>query len=388
VTGELWLSLKQAALDSGGFAAQGDQLVYTATTPVVVAYETLSASFVGTNFGDDVEVKGTPRLVGADAPVPLQIQAFGLRPASDVRYLTIGSAEYDASSEFGNLAPAFGSEEIVQQRLELLGARPAAAPLVGKVTQKAWDETVSQVRARLSTGKKPDLFILYFAGHAVATAAGRQYLVLGDYKGSLKDDLAKRVPTADLVAPTTPGSVAQAVEQQTDLTPPGLVALPALHRALGELQMPFVLIIDGCYQTHDLKHLREVLSFTPFGDYYGEAQVPGEQLSTYGRALREFGQAAYLSDTSPIIFGARPGSVAFPVASPLGAPGTGVAPLAAAWVVLTDEVIGVGESASWGDLLRRFADHGSSGEIRVHGPITWSDFSLLNTIPMVTTKIR
>ena len=193
--------------------------------------------------------------------------------------------------------------------------------------------------------------------------------------GSTIDDIAKVVAAAG---------------QELATSEPGLIAVAELHRELTETGVPFAIVVDGCYPAEAMDQLRTELRFTPWGDYYGLAGGLMGDVQEYQRALRTYGEAPYLRSANPVIFAAKPGSLAPVTAHPLYASDllSGVGPLAAKLTGTYLYALEHHEDMSLGVWLRRITDFAGTGELDVKGSISWSAFDALGAVPMVNFSTK
>jgi hypothetical protein len=247
--------------------------------------------------------------------------------------------------------------------------------------------------------KKPRAFVLYYAGHAVPGQAGAEYLVMGDYQGKLTNDLQQTTPfvSREIAEGPLAGSnikdimrVVAAAGQELPTSKPGLVAVADIHRELTEAGVPFTVVIDGCFGADAISKLREELRFTPWGDYYGPGDGVTRGLQEYQQALQTYGEAPYLRSDNPVIFAARPGTLARPVMHPVYESDLvpRVAPLAAKLLGSYLFALENREDLSLGLWLRRITDFAGTGELDVKGSISWSNFDALRAVPMVSHETK
>lgn len=397
---EAWDDAKGRLLRAGATIAAGGSLQLVATRPVVVAYETVTVDFLSRNFsaGGIEDVRFTPQTADRTTLAFLDPATFGLRRSGRaVTYVAVGTAQY-RSERFGNLESVGPSMELAGAALEQVGAAAVAGvqpPQSGATTRASMDAFLDQLAGKLAADK-PAAFVFYYVGHAVARRGGHMYLVLSDYNGDLKQDLGEEtmlgLPRAQLEAPNAPlggsniGSildVVNAAEGELPDATPGLYAVAEVCQRIGRANVPFAVVVDGCFESETMEALRQELNLTRAGDYYGPKDLPAQELQLYASALRQFGVAPYLHAANPVVLSAKPGSVALEVPHPAFgwefAPRVG--PLAARMYRLAQaSVVGDGDT-SWGAYLRGLADYAGTGELGTKGSISWSDFEPLRQIP-------
>jgi hypothetical protein len=394
---EDWAKLKGELTKAKGELSADNSVVFRSAVPQVVAYETSEVKFIAGSFsGGDVKLELKRRLVSGETSAAPQPADFGAKAAGgDVTFAVIASPVY-TSQGFGDLPAATASTALVDELFAAVGAKPMETGL--DPSARLTTEAFAAARAKLFAAvkaSKPRAFVLYYAGHAVSGMAGAHYLVLGDYQGKLADDLKQTSPFVPPRGPTHPlaGSniddIAKAIAaagQELATTRPGLVAVADLHRELTELGVPFAIVVDGCYAADAMNKLREELRLTPWGDYYGTADSPMGEIQEYQRALRTYGEAPYLRSANPVIFAARPGTLAPVVRHPFfdGDLIGGVGPLAAKLGGTYLYALENREDLPLGVWLRRITDFAGTGELDVRGSISWSNFDALREVPMVS----
>lgn len=396
---EDWAKLKGELTKAKGELSADNSVVFRSTEAQVIAYETSEVKFIAGNFSSGeskLELKRRQIVVGMSGePQP---EDFGGRAAGgEVAFAVIASPTY-TSQTFGDLPAAAASADLVSELFQATGAKSTETGLDSSA--RLTTATFAAARAKIIESvkaKKPRAFVLYYSGHAVSGMAGAHYLVMGDYQGKLADDLKQTSPFVPPGGPASPlaGSniddIAKAIAaagQELAPTQPGLVSVADLHREMSEIGVPFAIVVDGCYAAEAMSKLREELRLTPWGDYYGADDGGPRELHEYQRALRTYGEAPYLRSENPVIFAARPGTVAPVVANPFfGSDLVGsVGPLAAKLGGTYLYAVENREDLSLGDWLRRITDFAGTGELDVTGSISWSDFDALRQMSMVKFK--
>lgn len=394
---EDWAKLKAELTTAKGELTTDNVVVFRSTEPQIVAYEASDAKLIAGSFSTgDVKLELKRRVSSMEptgAPTPKE---FGARAqGGDVAFAVIASPGYTAA-DFGDLPEATASAALVGELLQATGATPLetgtdpSAKLTTEAFAAARSRWVASLRAR-----KPRAFVLYYAGHAVSGQAGAQYLVLGDYQGKLTNDLQQTtpfVPRGIAEGPLAGSNIKDlmkavaAAGQELSTSKPGLVAVADIHRELTEAGVPFAVVVDGCFGADAISKLREELRFTPWGDYYGPDDRITPKLQEYQQALQTYGEAPYLRSDNPVIFAARPGTLARPVKHPIydGDLVPRVAPLAAKLLGSYLFALENRENLSLGLWLRRTADFAGTGELDVKGSISWSNFESMKAVPIVS----
>lgn len=393
---EDWAKLKNDLTKAKGEVSADNSVVFRSSEPQVVAYETQEVKFIAGNFSggeSKLELKRSP--VDVDGSAMASPEDFGGKAGGgDVAFAVIASPRY-SNPNFGDLPAAETSADLVDGLFRTMGAKPLdtgldrSAPLTADTFTAARKKIFDAVKKL-----KPRAFVLYYSGHAVSGTAGAHYLVMGNYNGKLADDLKETspfFPTGDPSSPLTGSNIEDiakaiaAAGQKLATSWPGLVAVADLYRELTETGVPFAIIVDGCYEAAAMSQLRDELQLTPWGDYFGPDDGGPREIQKYQRALRTYGEAPYLRSTNPVIFAAKPGTVAPVVRHPLYETDLlgGVGPLAAKLTGTYLYALENQESLSLGPLLRRITDFAGTGELDVKGSISWSDFSALREVPMM-----
>lgn len=393
---EEWAEIESELTGFTGEVGDDHSVVFRSKEPQVVAYETSEVRLIAGNFSDGqsrLELKRRPGGPGPRA-LPSPADFGGVTLGKDVQIAAFASSTY-VNAAFGDLPEAVSSANLVGELFRELGARQLDTGLMlrGRLTTEAF----AAARARLLEqvrASSPAAVVFYYAGHAVAGEGGSQYLVMGDYKGTLAEDLAQSspfVPPADESSPLAGSNledlmkVVAAASQELATSVPGLVAVADLHREFSAAGVPFALVIDGCYEAEAMDELRQQLSLTAWGDHFGEQHQLGADTRAYQEALRAYGEAPYLRGSNPVIFSARPGTLAVPVRHPAFESDLvpKVAPLAAKFLGTYLNALESQESLSLGLWLRRITDFAGTGELSVRGSISWSDFDALRQLPLL-----
>jgi hypothetical protein len=394
---EDWAKLKGELTKAKGEATANNEVVFRGAEPQVIAYETSDAKLIVGSFSPgDVRLDLKRRLVtaepsGAPRPDDLGAKAAG----GDVAFAVISSPSYTAQ-DFGDLTEAAASSSLVSELFQATGAKPLETGLenLAKLTTDSFVGARSKLVDALKA-KKPRAFVLYYVGHAVSGQAGAEYLVMGDYQGTLTKDLQQTSPFVPQGVADGPlaGSnikdimkVVAAAGQELAESKPGLVAVADIHRELTQAGVPFALVVDGCFGAVAMTNLLRELRFTPWGDYYGLGDGATRELQKYQQALRTYGEAPYLRSDNPVIFAARPGTLAHPVRHPFYESDLvpSVGPLAAKFLGCYLFSLENREDLTLGAWLRRITDFTGTGEVAVKGSISWSKFDTLGAVPMVS----
>ena len=395
---EDWARLKGELTKAKGRVTADDAVEFKSSSAQVVAYETSEVGFLADNFspgGVKVEVQATRTTWTAAVPFPRPTD-FGTKPVTDdIAFAVISSPRYSAQS-FGDLPAASASASLVTGLFEAAGAHAVETEL--SINDRLTAEGFAVARKKLVEtlkARKPRAFVLYYAGHAVSGMAGAHYLVMGDYRGNLTNDLKQSSPFVPARGPTHPlagsniddiAKVVAAAGQELATSETGLIAVAELHREFAAAGVPFAIVVDGCYPADAMDKLRAELRFTPWGDYYGLGEGAMRETQEYQRVLRTYGEAPYLRSENPVIFAAKPGTLAPVVRHPLydGDWITGVGPLASKFFGTLTYALMQHEDLSVGDWLRRITDFAGTGELDVKGSISWSKFDELRSIPLVS----
>lgn len=394
---EDWAKLKGELTKAKGELSEDNSVVFRSVAPQVVAYKTSEVKFIAGSFSaGDVKLELKRRLVTAGTWTAPQPADFGAKAAGgDVAFAVIASSTYTNQS-FGDLPAAAASVALVGDLFQAAGAKPLETGLdpSARLTTEAFAAARARLFAAVKAGK-PRAFVLYYSGHAVSGTAGAHYLVMGDYQGKLADDLKQTSPFVPPRGPTNPlagsniddlAKVIAAAGQELATSKPGLVSVADLHWELSEAGVPFAIVVDGCYAAEAMNKVREELRLTPWGDYYGPDDGGPRELQEYQRALRTYGEAPYLRSANPVIFAARPGTLAPVVRHPFydGDLLSGVGPLAAKLGGTYLYAVENREELPLGIWLRRITDFAGTGELDVRGSISWSNFDSLRAVPMVS----
>ncbi|WAS90443.1 hypothetical protein [Nannocystis punicea] len=352
----------------------GPTIVLKGNAGAVLAYELSSVEFVAAQLGDGSDVRLLP-VVASDPQDAPAVAPPRTEPLERFAFAVIAGERYRLH---GNLPGANGAE-LVAQTLRRAGGESLVELVPGELTagdvRRALDQLVERARAT-----RPALLVFYYFGHAMPVGLGQQVLVMGDYTGDLKREVfSAAAVTHQLERPEHPmhGSnleqlvrVAQAIETELPPQVPGLVTVAEVHHRLEESQIPFVILVDGCYEDKEFESIRELLQLTEFGDYFGTDDGATAEREFHDRLMR-YGDVPTLKDDDPVIVAARPGRAAPVVADPRHgwSLSPGVGPLGRRLYLNIDS------ADSWPALLRTLIDIQPLGEARINGTISWSDLS-------------
>jgi hypothetical protein len=381
-----WLELRKAALKSSAELREDGSLVFRSKSPSVVAYETLSVGIVADSLGS-----GEPRVVLTET-VAENISGPAKPRASPTTTVFAGVAS-TRNPLLGDLPAAQNSLTLMEEAMAEAGVEErvtwASDGLLDKDTLFGWLRGVAERTEKAAA----EAVVVYWVGHSVSLSNGQLYLVMGDYQGDLQEDVGS-VERRDMLSEegqplsgTNIDDLVGVLQAVEDLAPdevPGLVPLVEVHSFLAESEVPFVILVDGCYPAERMDELREELYLTEWGDYFGPNLSP--DMGRYSKALGIFGKRPYLTSPDPVVLAAKPGTLAPIRRHPWNEWdfATGVGPLASrvAWNIRRSR--GYSEGLSWGQLLSLIADQKRGlGELSVRGSITWSDFSVFDALQLL-----
>ena len=243
---------------------------------------------------------------------------------------------------------------------------------------------------------------MYYSGHAVAGRGGQLMLVMSDYQGRLENDLGEDLllgfPRAALEEPSHPfnGSnigdlldVMVALQAEHPEAIPGLVPISEIAKRFEATGVPFIILVDACYEHEQMDVLREQYNLTESGDYYGPQDFGGAESSQrFTKAIKQFAAAPYLRSTNPIIISSTPGTIALQTLSPLQPIWSRpeyVAPLAKRLYYRYESALADQDATSWGLFLNWIVDVKPIGEQRIRGTFSWSDYDELYRKPLLKT---
>ncbi|MCE9663910.1 hypothetical protein LY622_10685 [Halomonas sp. M5N1S17] len=401
LSAEAWEKAQDGLIKAGGRIKDASTIAFEGDRATAIAYETVTVNYIATSLSggrpSDVEIR---EAVAVNvAPRNLDISAFGLTGGmAGVRYALLGNSSY-SSEEFGNLRVVEPSIQVAESVFRGAGARPLLSePLPHILSESSMEEAVSRI-VGAPTAHDAQLIVFYYAGHAVSGRGGQLYLVMQDYKGNpaedLGEDLFLGLPRAQLDAPSSPlaGSnihdlldMVVAIQTEAPAEVRGLYPVSKLVKDLEAAGRPFVILIDACYEHEQMDHLRRNFNLTGTGDYYGPDISGGaREFKRFADAIRQFGVAPYLNSTNVVIFSATPGTIAVEVDDPRPTwePHRKVAPLARRMYRRFESAVVESQPLSWGHFMQSIVDVKPIGEMRVHGTVSWSDYTAINEIPML-----
>ena len=403
LSAKMWEKAQDELVSAGGHIKDANTVVFENDHPTAIAYETLDVSFFANSLSRSREQSSEVELSYADAvnvvAAELDISAFNLKTgAPGIQYALLGNSRY-RSTEFGNLRVVEPSIQIVESVFHKAGAESLITEQLPRVLNEAKiNDVVSRITDELRK-MKPSLFVLYYVGHAVTGLGGQLYLVLEDYNGDLEDDLGEDfllgLPRAQLDNPASPLTgknignlldVVTALQAEAPLEVQGLYPVSTIAKQLEKTGIPFIILIDACFEHKGMDHLRNTFNLTESGDYYGPDDYGGPQeVERYADAIRQFGTPPYLHSTNVVIFSATPGTIAVTVQDPRPQWDSTyrVGPLARRIYRRFEATVARSEPISWGDFLYTIVDVKGLGVRRIQGTVSWSDFSAVRQVPML-----
>jgi hypothetical protein len=394
VTADDWEKVKaKAAHESHAQVNSDDSTSFVATTPVVIAFQTVSVEYLSKQLGPD----GKPDDVRFTDVKRAPDERFGAQARTSHVPGMPGFASFCcgkyAPGPHLNLAGAESSALLVEDSLTSVGCTPLVPKQdTDKLTRETFYQRLAELERR-ATEVHPPLVLVYWMGHMVSLRTGAIYLVMSDAPPDLprQDDYA--LMRHNMKQPSHPATgsnlgeifdVLQQVEADDPADEPGMVSVAQLHRRLSKLGIPFALLIDGCFDRKDLAELRKALSFDERGGYYGFNLGSGEEQIAYQHAMDAFGNCPYLRGSDVVILAAKPGSRAAVVCHPFLSWDISpeVGPLAARFSRRLAGADRFSGDPSWGTVLSQLADWRGTGEIDFRGTVSWSDFGGLNKMAL------
>lgn len=402
LSGEAWEKVKKGVLDIGGKINHGGGVSIAIPEPTVIAYESLLVEYISTN------LSGKPDLVRFKEYVPdteqltensaLEQYQTG-RGNKNVFYITLGNSRYQ-SNYFGNLRLVEESTSLVSEVLSAVGANQLTEENNDIISKEEMDLILDDLRDSLRNKDSGSLLIFYYVGHAISGTNGQMYLVMNDYNGNPEDDIGSdymhglsRELLDEPISPVGTTNfndlfdVLYAVTAEYPEDIEGLYPVSKIAQRLHETNMPFIILIDACYGHEDMDRLRDELSITQSGDYFGPKINGGpEEVRRYVSAIRQFGNVPYLNSTNVVLLSSAPGSVALEVSSPKPDlfKSKFVAPMAKKIYNQYINDIIKQNSIKYGDFFYELVDVKELGESNIHGITSWSDFSEINQVEMLS----
>lgn len=394
VSAQEWAKLKKQALESSGSLNADDSTTIVAEKPVICAFETVSVDYISKNLspGKPDEVRLTP-VIRSPKERFATLAPSDSNGAARIGFVSTYCGVY-RSRDFHNLAGAEGSARLVVEAMKSAGGK-LIAPLhdSGNLSET---EFYSQIDLAKAQTAGLDALIFYHMGHAVSLGFGQLFLVMSDCEAALpeQNDFALLRHRINLEKGPGTGSgegvlagMIQAVEAESSPEgTAGLVPISTVYKRLENLQIPFALVIDGCYDRDDMEKLKTQLSMDSAGNYYGPNVSSSEEQLSYQHVMDSFGQLPYLRSTNVVILAAKPGSKAIVVKNPLSdwsfSPEVG--PLAAKLASRLDSKVTWDSGETWAHILSGLASWRGTGEIDFKGSVSWSDFSIFEKLRLVS----
>ena len=150
-------------------------------------------------------------------------------------------------------------------------------------------------------------------GHAVTSASGEVYLL---QSGVTQEALRSLTSSRPVRAVANLSDILRVVEAATQINPGVALRLSDLHAALRQSDLPFAILLDGCMENTVVKQAIEGTGFQydpqhPSLYSSGPESLTQRLVSQIGTTLGQFGQEwSYLHDVNPIVFAAKPGTLA------------------------------------------------------------------------------
>jgi hypothetical protein len=404
-TRDVWDKAKRQAIEIGGEMNSDGSVSIKSEEHTVVAFESLRVKFITNNLtsGTPDEVKLNDYLVGRDQQDEIDIGSFNLEQGDPaVSYCAFGNSLYK-SDDFGDLKIVGPSTSLVSEVLQKAGATPLMETRPPEVvTSIQMDDLLDEISSQMILTKGKSLFVFYYAGHSIAGPNGQMYLVMEDYVGDPVKDIGENylygVSRRKFEDPTSPTS-GSGINDLLDLSDfikannpkqiDGLFSVSKITSRLESLGVPFLILIDGCYDHEQMNQMRDELSLTQDGDYFGPKMEGGpEEVLQFADAIQSFGNVPQLQSENVVILSSAPGSIAILVPSPRPAffKRERVGPLAKRVFERFERGLIAGNPISYGDFFYSIVDVKVYGEVRIHGTTSWSDFSVLKGIDMFKEK--
>ncbi len=369
-----WVALRRRLKTSRAAdkMTEGPGIVLKGDASSVIAYELSSVDFVADSLGDETNVRLVPVSLDETGELPTSASTSTL---GRFAFAVIAGSRYRLH---GSL-PGQTDAALVGETLRRANGEPLVEIAPDELTTEAFRNALAQI-VNKARSTRPPVLVVYYFGHAMPIGLGQQVLIMSDYTGDLTRDSASvgrfRHDTTSLTHPLHGSSmddllrVAQAVEAGHTQSLPGLVTVAEVHQILQASEVPFALLIDGCYEDKEFEAIRDLLQLTDIGDYYGDADGASSELEFHARIL-SYGDVPALRDADPVILAARPGQVARMVSDPRHGWSLSpkVGPLARRLY------LGIEGARSWPSLLRGMIDIQPTGEVRIAGTISWSDLA-------------
>ena len=401
LSADVWENIQNKLMSVGGHIIDTGSVTFKSGGSMAIAYETMTVRYIATTLSggkpDELELRNAMAVNATASELDVSTYDF-LVDAPRVSYMMLGNSHYQ-SEEFANLRAVGPSIQVAESVFKKVGAKPLlTTQFPFDLNESTIDDALSQIIGELRT-TNPPLFVLYYVGHAVASRGGALHVVTEDYNGNLREDLGEDLMVGllrtQLDEPTLPLNgtnigdlldVLTATQTEAPLAAKGLYPVSTIAKRLEDTGIPFVILVDGCFEHAQLEKLRSTLNLTQSGDYYGPHAHGGpEEERRYSSAIRQFSAAPYLRSTNVVIFSATPGTVASTVPDPRPTWGSmqHVGPLALRIHRQFETAVAQSESLTWGDFMQSIIDVKTLGELRIGGTISWSDFSVVNSLPML-----
>jgi hypothetical protein len=389
---QAWQKAKSSTKEAAGFpnskiSVQGesdDSLEVTFKESIVFAYEMVAAKLITTHLGSEPnDVQFTPVFEPA-AKELTSARSTAVAPDDPRRWAlaTVAVSDYPKTAWLQqpwnrHSAAALESSLKTFGPTLLSSYRTDPEQLSTAKRLVAFAEEVGR-QAKSAAAR---LIVFYYVGHTVTTRDGHVLLL----QSGITPQLLKQVGAEQVAAPiesSFPGDQALDLEE--------------LHRRLKLVGIPFVLLLDGCMDNASVRQAIVASGFRydpahPTLYYVGSEPLTQRLISQVGRSLSDFGaRRTYFKDDNPVIFAAKPGTLALLGEDPHWQGASPLAPLASKVRRLTAPAAGENVN-SLAELLSRVVDMRQGvGQIELSGSITWSDFSRVEDVarPFVAVDRR
>lgn len=385
---EVWQKAKDSAKETANFpnskvAIKGesdDSLEVTFNEPIVFAFEMVAAKLIATHLGadpNDVQFRSIPEpgtetqkkaAVSPDDPRRWALATVAVSDFPQTAWLQQDWNRHSAT-EMKRMLETFAPTLMNDYR-----TGPTSLSTAERLLKFANDFG----REAKASGAR--LIVFYYVGHSVTTSNGKILLLQsGVTPQSLKQLVAEQraPPQGD------PSNIGRIVEKARQEDGESALRISELHAALLKSGVPFVILLDGCMENSAVKQTVEGAGFRfdsqhPTLYYVGAEPLTQRLISRVGDSLRDFAAgSSYLSDSNPIVFAAKPGTLAMLTDDPLWEFAAPLAPLAGkVRRILAPSASG--NVGSLAELIARSVDMRQGvGEIELSGSISWSDFSAI-----------
>lgn len=360
-------------LTINGLSTTDKKISFEIDKPIIIAFEVLGIDYVMNNFSGDsgefiLSEMNTDELLAVAEKNSKQIES--VQKPTNWGLVTIGSGHYQYLAK-KDIPEAVYSAKKVNEILSHYNPTFSKQLLSSENDVLTDDEILKwTIDLNMELLENPvDYLIVYYSGHGLSLPNGEMTLP----QGNLQKNFAESAIENMTPRTASPGD--------------GYILAETLYNSFDIMGIPFTLLLDVCYDNQEMQEALKRVSMT-LSDrdgsnllYHGEKDLITSEMSHIGNALYDIGQRfEYRTQSNPIIFSAKPGTVSNVENSPESYFEYRIAPIAAR-LARYYQYNTPSDPISLNQLISNITDLKSGiGEINLEGTTTWSNLDTLNTL--------